>query len=209
MEPLNLESGLEARPRGRPRSERARRAILKAAGELLERDGFSAVTVEAISARAGVSKATVYRWWPNKAAVVTDSFLDLIAPEIRFASTGCVREDLLRQMRALTQVFAGKHGRIIVSLVAAGHSDPEIAATFRARWTAKRRDEVRSVLSQGVENGELREDLDLDAAMDALYGPIYYRLLVGHAPLDEAFVNTLVDHVIKGIRATDGAATPA
>jgi AcrR family transcriptional regulator len=194
-------SSVEARPRGRPRSERARRAILRAAGELLERDGFSAVTVEAIAARAGVSKATVYRWWPNKAAVATDSFLELIAPEIHFASTGCVREDLLLQMRALAQVFAGKNGRIIVSLVAAGHSDPEIAKTFRARWTAKRRDEVRSVLSRGVESGELRIGLDLDAAMDALYGPIYYRLLVGHAPLDEAFVNTLVDHVINGLRA--------
>lgn len=204
MSEMNMSESMnaEARPRGRPRSEKARRAILRAAGELLERDGFAAVTVEAIAIRAGVSKATIYRWWPNKAAVVTDSFLELIAPEIHFDGTGSAREDLRLQMRALAKIFAGNSGRIIAALVAEGHAEPEIADTFRDRWTAKRREEVRRVLERGIQNGELRGDLDLEVAMDALYGPIYYRLLVGHAPLSANFIDTLVDHVMRGLDAS-------
>ena len=187
--------------RGRPRSETARRAILAAAGELLEHDGISAVTVDAIAARAGVSKATVYRWWPNKAAVVTDSFLELTAPVIDFEDTGSVREDLRLQMRALARVFASKSGRVIATLVAEGNADPEIAKTFRIHWIAKRREETARVLRRGVERGELRHDLDIEVAMDALYGPIYYRLLVGHAPLAEGFTDVLADHVMLGLDA--------
>jgi len=184
---------------GRPRSEKARQAILKAAGELLECEGFAAVTVEGIAARAGVSKATIYRWWPNKAAVVTDSFLELTASKVNFVDTGSVREDLRQQMRRLAQVLASKSGRTIAALIAEGHTDPEVAKAFRDHWIAARREETRRVLQRGVEHGELRADLDLEIAMDALYGPIYYRLLAGHAPLDEGFVDALANHVMFGL----------
>jgi AcrR family transcriptional regulator len=83
-----------SRPPGRPRSERAHRAILQAANELLESEGFAAVTVEAIAERAGVSKATVYRWWPNRAAVVMDGFLSIVSSEVPFPHTGRAREDI-------------------------------------------------------------------------------------------------------------------
>ena len=122
-----------ARSQGRPRSERAKRAILEAAGELLDHNGFAGVTVEAIAVRAGVSKATIYRWWPNKAAVITDSFLELTAPEIDFVETGSVREDLRLQMRSLIRTFASKSGQTIAALVAEGQSDPEVADAFRSR----------------------------------------------------------------------------
>ena len=164
------------RPQGRPHSEKARRAILEAAGELLERDGFAAVTMDAIAARAEVSKATIYRWWPNKAAVVTDSFMELTAPEIDFVETGSVLEDLRSQMRRLAHTFASKTGRSIAALVAEGQADPKVAEVFRSRWISARREETRRVLQRGIARGELREDLDLEVAMNALYGPIYYRL---------------------------------
>lgn len=196
---MSEQENLETKPRGRPRSERARQAILRAAGELVDRDGVAAVTVEAIAERAGVGKATVYRWWPNKAAVVTDSFLELAAPEIHFMDTGSVCEDIRLQMRALIQILAGQSGRTIAALVAEGQADPEIARTFRAHWTKKRRAETRRVLKRGVERGELRAGLDLEVAMDALYGPIYYRLLVGHAPLEESFADVLADYALRGL----------
>lgn len=189
------------RPQGRPRSERARRAILKAAGELLDSNGFAGVTAEAIAARAGVSKATIYRWWPNKAAVITDSFLELTAPEIDFVETGSVREDLRLQMRSLIRTFAGKSGQTIAALIAEGQSDPEVADAFRSRWICARREETERVLRRGVERGELCGGLDLEAVMDALYGPIYYRLLVGHLPLEEGFADMLTDYVIYGLTA--------
>jgi AcrR family transcriptional regulator len=197
--------GVPSRAQGRPRSKRARQAILDAAGELLERDGFAAVTVEAIAARAGVSKATIYRWWPNKAAVVTDSFLELTAPEIHFENTGSAREDLRLQMQKLAQVFSGQSGRVVAALVAESVFDADVATAFRSRWISARREETRRVVERGIINEEFRSDLDVEAAIDALYGPIYYRLLVRHLPLEPGFVDALADHVINGLQATSDA----
>jgi AcrR family transcriptional regulator len=190
-----------SRPPGRPRSERAHRAILQAANELLEKEGFAAVTVEAIAERAGVSKATIYRWWPNRAAVVMDGFLSIVASEVPFPHTGHAREDIRIHMRRLAEAFSGNLGSTVAALIAEGQADPELAEALRSRWLSVRRMEAREILELGIERGELREDLDPEVAVDVLYGPIYYRMLVGHAPLDEDFANTLADHVFAGLRA--------
>ncbi len=197
------ESG--GRPVGRPRSERAHRAILGAANELLESEGFAAVTVEAIAERAGVSKATVYRWWPNKAAVVMDGFLSTVSSEVPFPHTGYAREDIRLHMRRLTEAFSGKIGRTVAALIAEGQADPELAEALRSRWLSVRRAEAREILELGIESGELRGDLDPEVAVDVIYGPIYYRMLVGHAPLDQAFADRLADHVFAGLAARDPA----
>ncbi len=191
------------RPPGRPRSERARRAILRAANELLEGWGFAAVTVEAIAERAGVSKATVYRWWPNRAAVVMDGFLSTVSSEVPFPHTGCAKEDIRLHMRRLAEAFGGKMGRTVAALIAEGQADPELAEALRLRWLSVRRTEAREILELGVARGELREDLDLEVAVDVLYGPIYYRLLVGHAPLDEGLADALADQIFAGLGARD------
>jgi AcrR family transcriptional regulator len=195
----------QARPPGRPRSERARRAILQAANELLESEGFAAVTVEAIAERAGVSKATIYRWWPNRAAVVMDGFLSIVSSEVPFPHTGHAREDIRIHMRRLAEAFSGKIGRTVAALIAEGQSDPELAEALRSRWLSVRRTEAKKILELGIERGELREDIDQEVAVDVLYGPIYYRMLVGHAPLDDDFADALADHVFGGLRARDPA----
>ena len=190
-----------ARPPGRPRSERARRAILQAANKLLEDEGFAAMTVEAIAQRAGVSKATVYRWWPNKAAVVMDGFLSTVSSEVPFPHTGHAREDLRLHMRRLTEAFSGKIGRTVAALIAEGQANPELAEALRSRWLSVRRAEAREILELGIERGELRGDLDPEVAVDVLYGPIYYRLLVDHAPLDDNFADALAGHIFAGLSA--------
>src|ERR671912_1545446 len=195
----------QARPPGRPRSERAHRAILQAANELLESEGFAAATVEAIAERARVSKATVYRWWPNKAAVVMDGFFSTVSSEVPFPHTGHAREDIRLHMRRLTEAFSGKIGRTVAVLIAEGQSDPELAEALRSRWLSVRRTEAREILELGIERGELREDLDLEVAVDVLYGPIYYRMLVGHAPVDNGFTDALADHIFAGLAAGDPA----
>ena len=191
------------RPPGRPRSERARRAILRAANELLEGEGFAAVTMEAIAERAEVSKATVYRWWPNRAAVVMDGFLSTVSSQVPFPHTGHAREDIRLHMRRLTEALGGKIGRTVAALIAEGQADPELAEALRSRWISVRRAEAREILDLGIERGELREGLDPEVAVDVLYGPIYYRMLVGHAPLDEAFADALADHIFAGLGARD------
>jgi AcrR family transcriptional regulator len=191
----------EARPPGRPRSERARRAILQAANELLESEGFAAVTMEAIAERAVVSKATVYRWWPNRAAVVMDGFLSTVSSEVPFPHTGHAREDIRLHMRRLTEALSGKIGQTVAALIAEGQADPELAEALRSRWLSVRRAEAREILELGIERGELREDLDPEVAVDILYGPIYYRLLVAHAPVDEDFAGILAEHIFSGLVA--------
>ena len=195
----------QARSPGRPRSERAHRAILQAANELLEREGFAAVTMEAIAERAGVSKATIYRWWPNRAAVVMDGFLSTVSSEVPFPHTGHAREDIRIHMRRLAEAFSGKMGRTVAALIAEGQTDPELAEALRSRWISVRRAEAREILELGIERGELREDLDLEVAVDVLYGPIYYRMLVGHAPLEGDFAKALADHIFSGLAAGDPA----
>ena len=195
----------QARPPGRPRSERAHRAILQAANELLESEGFAAVTVEAIAERAGVSKATVYRWWPNRAAVVMDGFLSIVSSEVPFPHTGHAREDIRIHMRRLAEAFSSKIGRTVAALIAEGQSDPELAEALRSRWLSVRRAEAREILELGIERGELRDDINLEVAVDVLYGPIYYRMLVGHAPLDDDFADALADHIFAGLAAGDPA----
>jgi AcrR family transcriptional regulator len=191
----------QARTPGRPRSERAHRAILQAANDLLESEEFAAVTVEAIAERAGVSKATVYRWWPNRAAVVMDGFLSIVSSQVPFPHTGRAREDIRSHMRRLAEAFSGKIGSTVAALIAEGQSDPELAEALRSRWLSVRREEAREILELGIERGELREDIDPEVAVDVLYGPIYYRLLVGHAPLDNDFADALADHVFAGLAA--------
>jgi AcrR family transcriptional regulator len=163
------------------------------------------VTMEAIAERAGVSKATVYRWWPNRAAVVMDGFLSIVSSEVPFPHTGRAREDIRIHMRRLAEAFSGKIGRTVAALIAEGQSDPELAEALRSRWLSVRRAEAREILELGIERGEIREDLDPEVAVDVLYGPIYYRMLVGHAPLDDGFTDALADHIFAGLRARDPA----
>src|SRR5918999_4813454 len=150
----------QARPPGRPRSERARRAILRAANELLEGEGFAAVTVEAIAERAGVSKATIYRWWPNRAAVVMDGFLSTVSSEVPFPHTGHAQEDIRIHMRRLAEAFSDKIGRTVAALIAEGQADPELADALRSRWLSVRRGGGGGGVEHRAVGGPLREELN-------------------------------------------------
>src|SRR3954447_972365 len=168
----------QARGRGRPRDEAPRRRILDAALELMKEVSFAHVTAEAIAERAGTSKATVYRWWPNKAAVVIEAFRDAVTPGLPLQHTGSLREDLKRQLRNFSAVLSGPGGPMLRSFIVAARSDPDVALAFRSIWGDPRRAEAKAMLRQKQADGQLREDADLDLALDALYGPLYYRFLV-------------------------------
>src|SRR6202158_6440145 len=100
-------SGVKRSP-GRPRSERARVSILRSTLELLAQKGFSELTIEAVAAHAGVGKATVYRWWPDKAALIVDAFAASTTRRLHFPDTGSVRTDMSQQMRQLIKIFRGR-----------------------------------------------------------------------------------------------------
>jgi AcrR family transcriptional regulator len=183
---------------GRPRSQAAHDAILKAALHLVTRRGFRAVSVDQIAAAAGVGKMTLYRHWPNKAAVVMDSLLFLVGSETAFPKAGSAIESLRQQLRLQVAFFRSPRGNLIRSLVAEAQSDPELARAFRDRWLKPRRKSVREILRAAIAEGSLRRDIDTDTATDLLYGSLYYRLLLGSGTLDERFVDHAYQQFLSG-----------
>lgn len=165
---------------------------------------FPQVTAEAIAERAGASKATVYRWWPNKAAVVIEAFREAIAPELPLRDTGSLRQDLTIQVRNFAWVLSGRGGRMLRSFVVAARSDPEVAAAFRSIWSDPRRAEAKRMLRQKQTTGQLRKDADLDLLLDALYGPLYYRFLVKNEAPTQKYAEALADLVIEGCDVAGG-----
>jgi AcrR family transcriptional regulator len=185
---------------GRPRSERARQAILQAAADLLLDEGGARVSMDAVAERAGVSKTTIYRWWPSKEMLALDALLDWAAVGSAPRDTGSLRGDMLALIRPWVEEIGRRpFGRVIAGLLVQSHADPQIAQAYRSRFVRLRREPMRAALERAIARGETRPDLDLDVALDLIYGPLYHRLLHGHAPLTGRFAEDVVDGVLAGI----------
>jgi AcrR family transcriptional regulator len=187
------------RPPGRPRSEQARQAILNSTLRLLEQGGFPELSIEAIAADANVGKATIYRRWPSKAALVADAFSNSAVEQLRFPDTGSVRADMNQQMHQLARLFRSRRGRIVAALLGGGQSDEELLTAFRERFMLPRRREAYDTLRRGIERGEIRKGADLDLILDALYGPMYMRFVLKHDPLTDDFVSEICDLVMDSV----------
>jgi len=186
--------------RGRPRSERARTAILEAAGELMLAGGLRAATVDGIAARAGVSKATVYRWWPSRGAVALDGFLHQVEDTIQVPDGASTHDALVHQLRALVGLLRDTpSGPLLRALTAQAESDPEVAAALRDQWLAPRRAATVAILERAVADGELRADADISVALDQLFAPVYQRLHYGHEPLTDDLPELLVTQLMRGL----------
>jgi AcrR family transcriptional regulator len=192
------------RGRGRPRDEVARARILEAALELLEELGFASATTDAIAERAGASKATIYRWWPNKSAVLIEALREAVAQELPFPDTGDLREDLRVQLENFVKLLTGRRGRIFKAFIAAAQSDPEVAAAFRSVWMQPRRATTKAVLERHQQGGRLAKELDLDLVLDLLYGPLYFRLLAGHGELTAGYADAIAELALQGLLDCSG-----
>jgi AcrR family transcriptional regulator len=192
--------GVEAVP-GRPRDPVRSKSILDAALELGGELGFDALTVEGIAERAGVGKATIYRRWPNAFAIVMDAFLAEImrASPIQHRSTA--RESFTASMRSLVRLYSGRHGKMMRALVGRAQGDQKLMHILATRWVEPRRQIARAIIRSGIESGELRPGLDADVVLDALYGPIYHRMLVPYpdSKISDRFVHAVVDTVFGGL----------
>lgn len=183
----------QGRGPGRPRSERSRRAVLAAARELLTDRGLPGLSVDEIASHAGVSKNTIYRWWPTKAAVLMDAFTDAFAERMSVPAEG----DELTRLRTTVRRVATLMGdpearRPFVALVAAAQHDPELAAALRDRFLAGRRAEVGELIVSGKAAGRLPADFDPDITIDLIYGALYYRLLVSGETVDAGYADRLL-----------------
>lgn len=197
---MDVETTAAAPNRGRPRSEKARHAILAAAAELLLLRGLGAVSMDAVAERAGVSKATIYRWWPSKEMLALDALLDWAATSSPARDTGSLRGDLLALVRPwVREITRQPFGRVIAALLTEAQSDPEFAEAYRTRFVEARREAMRAAFARASERGDVPADLDVEVAVDLIYGPRYHRLLHGHAPLTGRFGEKVVDMALAGI----------
>ncbi len=185
---------------GRPRSEAAREAVLRAAWTLLAERPLGTITVAEIARRSRVSKPTIYKWWPTKAALAVEAFFAFTALETPFPQAKSAALRLRRQLESLVAFYGGKAGEIVADIVSQGRTDPDTLEYFREHYLALRRGEARGILEEGIRNGEFAEDLDPEVALDMLYGPVYYRLLFAHAPLDKRFARKLADRALEAFR---------
>ncbi|HTH15860.1 MAG TPA: TetR/AcrR family transcriptional regulator [Magnetospirillum sp.] len=182
-----------ARQSGRPRCEHAKAAILSAARRLFETSNLRDLTIEAIAKEAGVSKATIYRWWSTKADLVMDACLGELRQYTAYERTdGEPVEIITNQMRRLIQLYNGPVGRMVSQLLAEGQYQPEICERFLSTHADDRCKSLGEML------GGEREDLIFLA--DLLYGPIYFRLIRRNRALDDAFADRLVAEAAKRIR---------
>jgi AcrR family transcriptional regulator len=188
-------------PRGRPRSERSHRAILSAANEILEERGFVDLTMDEVAQRAGVSKATIYRWWPTKGTLVFEAFSDSFLALQPLPDAGSLREDLLAALRGWIRTVKGTvTGRTLVALIAEVQRDPDLAEIWRERFVTRVRARHRLIFDRALDRGDVSADFDPEVLLDLVFGPAYHRLLQSHLPLSDRFAQAVIDTVVAGVQ---------
>ncbi len=184
---------------GRPRSQAAHDSILAASIALIREVGYDAVSMDAIAARAGTGKATIYRRWKTKEALVCAA-LEQIMIKLPVPDSGTTRGDLLELMRAQRSLYGDPATAGLLSgLVAAMHRSPAIAHVVRKTFLAARQAAMVVVLTRGVRRRDLKRRLDLELALDLFNGPLFYRFLFTGKPIDDRFARAVVDAVLKAL----------
>ena len=183
--------------RGRPRSLECHGAILDSVLQLMQKDGYNAVTIEGVARHAGVGKQTIYRWWGSRAELILEAFANHAADLVPTPDRGSLREDLDVFMSAGFKRLSRDYGAIMRGLMADAVLDPDFNKILREAFILKRRAATMQILRRGVERGEIARDADLELMIDMLFGPVWLRLLVQHAKLDAKFASQLVGAVMS------------
>ncbi|MET7994438.1 TetR/AcrR family transcriptional regulator [Amycolatopsis sp. NPDC005232] len=182
-----------------PRSARAHACALEAARALLAEGGLPAATVDAISARSGVSKATLYKHWPSRTALAAEAFGREMADAIPLPDTGDPRADLEEQVRRVSAFYAGPTGEVFAQLLAACVTDPLAAPFFRKFFLDGRRAAISVLWQHLVDAGQASPSVTAETATDLLFGPLIFRRLTGHAPLTVSEADAISSAALRGL----------
>ncbi|MFL1379337.1 MULTISPECIES: TetR/AcrR family transcriptional regulator [unclassified Nocardiopsis] len=188
-------------PNSERRSERARRAVLDAAFDLVSRKGFAKVTIEGIAAQAGVGKPTIYRWWRSKGAVVLEAMHEELGDDFAFPDTGDIAADLTTQITAVSRrLVTGRMGEAFKGVMAEAQNDPVLMKAFRETILEPSITECRARLASAVAAGQLRSDVPTDVMVDLFYAPIHYRHFLGFGEEAVSRSADLIEDVLLGLR---------
>lgn len=186
---------------GRPRSERAKQAVLDAVRSLIVKGGYPAATIDAVAARSGVAKTTIYRWWPNRAALVVDLLVELAAVAAPPPAGGDPLGELRTEHRLVAEAANDLPGRLLISLLGEAEHDPDIRAALLDRLFTPRRRETAKVIRRAQVAGLLRRDVAPLVAADLFFGPLFYRKFVRGEAVTAGFVKQVFDNVLSGLLA--------
>lgn len=192
--------------KGRPPSKMAasHAAIMNAVYALLQEKSIRDLTMEAVAERAKVGKPTLYKWWPTKATLVLAMLCERMAPNLETPTDLTAEESLRFRVRRLIDAFNGPFGSIVAGLIAEGQSEPVVLREFFDRWVSPRRNATIADLRRGKDAGELRRDTEPELLNDAIFGAIYYRMLLRSGGLTRRFGEELVRQVLYGHRLEPG-----
>jgi AcrR family transcriptional regulator len=172
--------------------------VLAATLDLLQRTAFAGLTVEAVAERSGVHRTTIHRRWPTRAALVADALLEVSAAQVAVPDTGRLRSDLRRFARAVRDAISTPLAKSIVSALSDPRASRELAEVARRFWET-RFSATRAIVERAIERGEIPRGTDARFVVEALGGPIWFRVFVVSEPAGDRFVHRLVDAVIAGL----------
>src|SRR5580704_14327946 len=193
------------RPRGRPRSEQARKEILETAYKLLRDKGFNAVGSHEIAQAAGVSSATLYRWWKSKEEILLDACFEHMKPVLAVPDARSPLRRLRQYVLRAREFLVSEEGAVMARVLTGIHEDKRLHQMFLERYVKQRRQIQRGIIEGAIASGELKPTTDPELLIDALSGPLFFRWLQGHAPLDRGFAQSIFDKVISAFQLGSNA----
>jgi AcrR family transcriptional regulator len=175
--------------------------LLKAALQLAYDGGIENATVERIAQQTGIAKTTIYRRWANAAAIVMDAFFADIGPLITYVEKKSVTETFTHAVRQFERALGDRRSELLRRLLAAAQQDEDLQRAFWSKWIEPRRVQAKAVIEKARLRGEIRRDVDADILDDMIFGPVYYRLMIPYAPLNDLYAKNLIAQVFSGVSA--------
>jgi len=191
------------RTAGRPRSEASRSSILNTAYGFLRDRPIAAISTVHIARQAGVSTATVYRWWSTKEALLLDAFLHKANHEVVLQEKGAPLERLKEYVCQIGRFFTGENGIVVARLLTAIQDNDLLRKEFLERVCSPRDKEIRALVKEAIKRKQLPPGMEVGVFLDTVFGPLLARLLIRHEQIDEAFVLSVFDWAVAGTIAQD------
>jgi AcrR family transcriptional regulator len=198
--PSSQSGGTPRRGRGRRPAEEVRADVLHTVGEILLDGGLADLTFERVAREAGVSKTTLYKWWPSSGVLALEGYFHSVEITLTFPDTGDIRADIATQLRSFVKLMTTTPaGRLLAELIGQSQTDQELASDYRRLYSSHRRQLAVDRFTTAQTNGQIRPGIDVQVLVDQLWGAVYHRLLIPDEPVTDTFAIALVDNLFDGI----------